>query len=742
MQQKDKLLKYLSFGGFAIIIILLAIATVLEKTHGSEFVATHIYGAFPTIGLWMVATLSSLLYLLHRKTYRKTVTFSLHLSFFFILTGALITHLYGEQGKIHLKQGEKPIREFKLSDEQTAELPFVVSLKEFQLKYYEGTFAPMDYVSTIIIEDEERHEGTVSMNNIHTYRGYRFYQSGYGRNGEEVILAISHDPWGIGVTYAGYLCLLLTLIAFFFQRESEFRKLLKHPALRKGGLLLLLIIGNSYTLSAATHTPRTLPKEIAEEFGNLYIYYNDRICPLQTLANDFTTKLYGKSDYKGLSAEQVLTGWFFFYDDWKHEPMIKIKSSEVQQALNLSNKFAALKDFTDVTGYKLEDLLRYAKAPVRKKANEANEKFNLVSMLCTGTLLKIYPVNNTTTGETVWYSLTDRLPENLSYEQSAFIRGSMNLIAEKVAMKEYKEITSLLEKIRQYQLKEAKECMPGENRFLAEKLYNRTHCIRPLAMASLTLGIICFLLFCLRVPICQNKRFLGVINLLLIAMSLYLTIQIALRWYISNHIPLSNGFETMLFMAWCSAILTLLLKQRFKMSLPFGWLLCGFTLLVAGIGESSPQITQLMPVLQSPFLSIHVMVIMVAYTLLAFTMLNGMTALILHYSRKESAEEVEYLYIISRLLLYPAVFLLAIGIFIGAVWANVSWGRYWGWDPKEVWALITMLVYAAALHTQSLKFFRQPMFFHKFCVVAFLTVLITYFGVNFLLGGMHSYANM
>ena len=229
-------------------------------------------------------------------------------------------------------------------------------------------------------------------------------------------------------------------------------------------------------------------------------------------------------------------------------------------------------------------------------------------------------------------------------------------------------------------------------------------------------------------------------NVLLIIPFLYLTLTIALRGYIGNHLPLSNGYETMQFMAWVTLILSFYLQKRFILILPFGFLLCGLALLVSMLGEANPQITKLMPVLASPLLSIHVVVIMVAYSLLAFVMLNGVAAFILRFTHKEYRESVECLQLISRIILYPAVFLLAIGIFVGAVWANVSWGRYWGWDPKEVWALITMLVYALALHPASLHYFRRPLFFHLFSIVAFLTVLITYFGVNFLLGGMHSYA--
>ena len=193
-------------------------------------------------------------------------------------------------------------------------------------------------------------------------------------------------------------------------------------------------------------------------------------------------------------------------------------------------------------------------------------------------------------------------------------------------------------------------------------------------------------------------------------------------------------------MAWLSILMTPIAGNRVKEMLPFGYIVCGLALLVSTFGDSTEQIAPLAPVLRSPLLSIHVVVIMISYTLLAFTMLNGIAAVAIKVTRKNREEEIAELQRTSILMLYPAVFLLTAGIFIGAVWANVSWGRYWGWDPKEVWALITMLVYSAALHSDSIKAMRRPMFFHIYCIVAFLTVLITYFGVNFILGGMHSYA--
>ena len=736
---KRRLLKPVAFGLLGLIVILLMAATIVEKLYGSSFAIQNIYSAWWVVALWGLMACFSLGYVMQQKLYRQAVTFMLHLSFLLILGGAYVTHKYGVQGTLHLRQDDKAVAEFTLSDGTTRQFPFSIELQNFELQYYEGTFAPMDYVSNIIINDGGGHiEGRVSMNNIFKHRGYRLYQSGYDKDGKGTTLSVAYDPYGIGITYAGYLSLLLSMLGFFFQPNSVFRKLLHHPSLRQGAIALIALM----SAAGASAAPRTLPRDVAEQFGNLHIYYNDRICPVQTLARDFTAKLYGKTSYEGLSAEQVLVGWFFFYDDWKKEPIIKVKGADVQAILGIEGSYASLVDFTDKNGYKLDAALQSEQITTRRNAESANEKFNLVSMLCTGSLLKIYPYNDGETSPTVWYSLADQLPKSVPYEQWLFICNSMNLVAEQVVMRDYAEVNTLLEKIRKYQIREADDELSGEWLFYAEKLYTTANYNRLLAMLCLTAGILCFLIVMLWHK--DSSRWLKytvvAFRALVWSVLVYLTFHIVLRGIISGHIPLSNGFETMQFMAWCSVAMTLLLERRFSLSLPFGLLLCGFTMLVAMMGEATPKITQLMPVLQSPLLSIHVVVIMISYTLLGFMMLNGVAAVILRYVRHVDNAKIEHLYVVSRLMLYPAVFLLTTGIFIGAVWANISWGRYWGWDPKEVWALITMLVYASALHCSSLNWFRRPMFFHIFCIVAFLSVLITYFGVNFILGGMHSYA--
>lgn len=748
-----KLLKRTAFSLLGILLLILTIATILEKIYGTDFVNEYIYSSVPFVILWGVTAITSLLYIIKSKLHRQPVIFLLHLSLLFILAGAFTTWIYGEQGTMRVRQGKQQTS-FTDSKGISHQLPFSITLNQFEIIYYKGTLAPMDFISHISVADKDCHrqiQGKVSMNHIFSYQHYRFYQSGYSEDNEGSVFSVSHDPYGIGITYAGYTLLLLSTVFFFFSPQSRFRQLLKSPLLHRSLTVILLLFAfslNSNFLKANSPSPKVLPREVAEHFGDLYILYNNRICPLQTFARDFTIKLYGSSSYKGLTPEEVLTGWLFYYDSWKNEPIIRIKSNEARKLLEIEGNYARLKDYiSTINEYKLEKMMNHIRSGEqvtdKRGIEEADEKFNIINLVCTGAMMKIFPCRNIAGKTLEWYSQSDQLPQDMDNDKWVFIRKSMSYVNEMIVMKKYNDACLLLEKIKKYQQKECDGLLPADNKFKAEKIYNQFDYSKSVAMACICIGLICFIYYChcMASQKRTSRKAIIILNILLWIVFTYLSAAICLRGYVSNHLPLSNGFETMQFMAWCTLLLTFLLQRKFAMLLPFGFLLCGLTLMVSMLGESNPQITQLMPVLQSPLLSIHVVVIMIAYSLLAFIMLNGVTAVILHQSQKECKEQIERLQIISQIILYPAIFLLAIGIFIGAVWANVSWGRYWGWDPKEVWALITMLVYALALHPRSLPWFHRTMFFHVFCITAFITVLITYFGVNFLLGGMHSYAN-
>lgn len=746
---KMKLLKRISFGLLGVLLVVLTLATILEKMLGTDFASTYVYSSLLFVILWCVLSVCCSAYILKRKLQRRPLVFLLHVSFLLILAGAFVTWLCGERGTLHLQKGTVE-NSFMSSEEQKKEFPFRVSMEKFEVIYYTGTRAPMDFVTNLVITapDGKTTEGRVSMNRIFSYQNYRFYQSGYDADGEGTVLSISHDPYGIAVTYMGYALLLLSILLFFFDKHSDFRRLMNSGVLKRSVCIVLLGLATVPAMQAAdAERPKTLPKEVAAQFGDLYVLYNNRVYPLQTLAKDFTMKLYGSATYRGLTPEQVFTGWIFYYSSWKDQPMIKIKSGLARRMLGTEGRYVALSNYTDAQNqYKLDEavnrILAGEASADKRGIEEANEKYNLIAMLYSGKMLKLYPYCASAEEPLEWYAQADRLPQAMGEDEAIFVRKSLSYVQEMVMKKDYEGVSSLLAKIKVYQGKRAGDSLPGAARFNAEKWYNGMDYTKPMAVSCIIIGLLAFIYYCRKM---MNRKHAGkcvtvVLDVLLALVFIYLTAALVLRGYVSNHLPLSNGFETMQFMAWAVLLLTFLFQRRFALALPFGFLLCGLALMVSMLGEANPQITQLMPVLASPLLCIHVVIIMVAYSLLAFMMLNGVTAVFLHFSRQDCSFEVERLQVISRLMLYPAVFLLTVGIFIGAVWANVSWGRYWGWDPKEVWALITMLVYALALHPASLPWFRRPMLFHVFSILAFLSVLITYFGVNFLLGGMHSYA--
>lgn len=690
-----RVIKTTVITAYIAVIVAMGVATIAEKINGT----TDIYTSWWFCALWAVLAIAGIVYILRQQLIRKPVVFTMHVALVTILAGALVSHVWGEQTTMHLRQGDV-----------NSQLPFMVRLDQFKVVNYPGTQSPMDYVSRLLFIDAggEKSEAVVSMNNIAEHDGYRFYQAAYDYDGMGTVLSISHDPWGIALTYIGYFMLFLTMTLMLILPNEGFRKALREVS--KHAMALAMMLAST---SAMAQT-KVLPADVADEMCDIYVYYNERICPLQTVAKDFTTKLCGKLTYQGLSAEQVMTGWYFFPTTWTAEPMIKIKGGE-------------------------KKYMSFDEMSARNNGTFDDEKLNIIRMLLGGQMMNIYPYVEK--GELVWLNQGDNLPLDMPEEQWFFIKKSLDYMGELAVMNDYDKFKQTVRKIKEYQQQTAQDVLPCDVRFEAEKIYNRLCYTRPLAMGLATIGIVMFVCFVIRWSKGEQmpRWVIVVLNMLVGIVTLYLFIVIALRGYVANHLPITNGYETMQFMALTALVLTLVMQRKFVLIFPFGLLLAGLTLMVSMFGESNPQVTNLMPVLSSPLLCIHVCVIMISYSLLAFMMFNGITALIMEAMGKP--ERSQMLSNVSRLLIYPALFMLTAGIFIGAIWANQSWGRYWGWDPKEVWALITMMVYAVPMHKSIVPVLSKPRQFNIFTVVAFMTVLMTYFGVNFLLGGMHSYAN-
>ena len=624
------MIKKVIFTLYILLVVCIGFATVVEKYRGTAFVGEHIYGAWWFSALWAVLTVASLAYIMKQHLYKRMAVMLLHLSFVVILVGALVTHLTAQRDTIHLRVG---IPYHLTSTSQ-------ITLKEFRIINYPGTDAPLDYQSVILHGNEQV---LVSMNKVGNIDNYRLFQQSYDSDGAGVSLGLSYDPYGIAITYFGYLMLLIGIIATLLSRHTQMRSLY-----RKAITVALLLI--SVNVYAEEKLP-VIDKDIAHRMGTIQVLYNNRICPLNTVATDFTMKMTGSASWKDYSADEVFFSWMIYYMPWEKE-------------LLLNNP----------------------------KKKGAEDRKAVVEMFYNGQFTKIFPYR---IGHAVnWYSPGGQvLPREIPVKEQFFIKQSMDFLTEAIVTGQRDRAFEIIAKIKLFQRDMIGDVLPSENRTQAELFYNKLRSIK---------------------------------------FPVLITAQLGLRWWLSGHIPLSNGYETMLFMAWVLLVLTIVLFRKFRFFLWIGPLAACCCLLVAMMTGSGSQITPLMPVLQSPLLSVHVMTVMCAYALFALQMMLGV------YSFWTS--KLERITALSQLLLYPAIFLLTIGIFLGAVWANVSWGNYWSWDPKESWALITLMVYAIPLHKASIGAFNKPRFYHIYMISAFLAVLITYFGVNFVLGGMHSYA--
>lgn len=725
------------------IILILITATIVESSKGTAFVRQNIYTSAWFVVLWAALAVVAAVYIVLRKNKSNisTSVLLIHASFLVILLGAFTSWTMAESGTIHLRQNETTST-MKDEEGKTKELGFEVSLKNFNVVNYPGTDAPMDYVTMLTANTQEI---KVSMNNIGSFNGYRFIQSGYDSDMQGTTLGVYHDPWGIGITYTGYAMLFISLIATMVSKKTRMRHLYRKALSLQGAkawAVTALLAVSSFATSANAQEMVKIDGDIADDFGKICVLYNSRITPINTVATSFVTKLCGKPTWDGLSSNQVFAGWIFDVPYWETVKMIEIKEKKAQELLGINGKWASFDDFWDnYNNYKLDAPLKKAykdgDTKLQKQLRDADEKFNIIRMLYGGEMLKMFPYAGKQ-GHMQWFAPGQPLGNlKLDEKELVFIKKSMDYLAESIITGDKARAEEIAKKIYSYQHVRGKAVVPTKFRIYTETFYNKTNAQRLPVMLYLTLSLLLAIVSTLSLNNEKQKKTRLVSSVLTWVMLIHTTLLLALRWYVSGHLPMSNGYETMQFMAWATLIVTLVMQKRFLPVKQFGPLLSSFALLVAMITDGNPQITQLMPVLQSPLLSVHVMVIMFSYALFGLTALIGLQGLIAHHRKQEEKEQ--QLAALSQFLLYPAMALIAIGIFIGAIWANVSWGRYWSWDSKETWALITMLIYSVPLHAD-IKWLRKAQHMHIYMLLAFLSVLMTYFGVNYFLSGMHSYA--
>jgi len=637
------------------------------------------------------------------------------------------------------------------------EIPFGIRLNEFVLERYPGSQSPSSFVSNVEVIDQRLKSElpfSIYMNNILSYGGYRFYQSSYDSDERGTYLSVNKDFWGTAVSYFGYLLLVVGILWSLVAPNTRFRQLLTKSAAAAMVLLAMFL-----TPSAFAQMPSPPDASLADRFGQLVVQdKGGRMKPMSTLTGEVLRKLNGTNRFHGQSPDQVYLSISAFPDRWQYVPLIKIKSRELQLFLGVQGRMACFVDFFDHehgSTYKLGQLVQdaYALKPqqrtnLQKDAIRVDEKVNIFYMVSSGQMVRLFPVPHKP--HEPWLTLA----EAMGNADSSQVKVVANSFAEMLyAVRSHSHSDSLdnafksIESVIDYQHQFGSSVMPPNGRIKIENLANRLLIFERLipfyGLAGLLLLILVFVqLVSSRVSV--NWLYSVLYILLAVGFAVH-TIAIGMRWYIAGRVPLSNAYETMIYIAWATMLAGFIFSRMTKVVVPATALISTLTLFVAHLSWMDPEISNLVPVLKSHWLTIHVAVVTASYGFFGLGAMLGLFNLVLFALKNEKNcksidKQIDRITDINEINLTLGLYLLTIGSFLGAVWANESWGRYWGWDPKETWALITILVYTFIVHMRLIPAFKTPFSFNFASLIAIGSVLMTYFGVNYYLSGLHSYA--
>jgi cytochrome c-type biogenesis protein CcsB len=749
----------------------LAAATFIEKNCGTALARTAIYYS-PLFFLLQVLLAANFVAvaLKHRLLkLRRWGLLLVHFAFMIILLGALITHFFSREGMLHLREGQANSQMEVHTNRGHAvhELPFRMELVKFTLKRYPGSASPSSYESDVRVYVEgDTLQSSVYMNNVLDVKGYRFYQASFDSDERGTVLSVNRDVAGRHVTYTGYLLLLAGCIGCLVGKNGRIRTLYKQLNTRKNASRLFALAGLlslSSFAGARTEPASALAEAVqqqavspahAERFGALPVQSaNGRFIPVNTFSSEILRKLHKDTKFGRLNADQFLLSVLTMPEMWMRVPLIAAPNDEIAGDFDLTRgQCAYLEAFHDDGSYKLQGRLEeaYRKTPAERSTFDKDlikldERVNILHQLLDRQLLNLFPKVDDPGGK--WYAPGDDL-SGYSGQDSLFVTRIFDWylsdVREAIRSDDWNGANETLAMISTYQQKKA----PGiENEKIALELkYNRMEVFRRCKTGYLSLGglllFFSFLLFSR-----DRRRVKWAIRLLGIGVLIvfhFHMLGMGMRWRIGGYAPWSNSYETMIYVAWATVFGGLLFMRRSPVTFALATLFAGVILFVSGLSWMDPQINPLVPVLKSPWLMFHVAILMAAYGFFGIGFLLGLTNLAMMSVLRKSrltvyAPSLGQLSIINELSLLIGLILMTVGTFMGAVWANESWGRYWGWDPKETWALITIVVYVLVTHLHLLRKRYNLWLFNLSSVVAFASVLMTYFGVNYFLSGMHSY---
>ncbi|EAH7548768.1 cytochrome C biogenesis protein [Campylobacter jejuni] len=666
--------------------------------------------------------------------------------------------------------GQKFFISWALSYEQ---LPFDIYLRDFVLDRYPGSMSPASYASEITVKNNnENFDYRIFMNNVLDYDGYRFYQSSYDQDEKGTVLSVNKDPGKIP-TYIGYFLLCFGMFMNFLNPHSRFRTLarlinkdtLKHTSVII--FILLLSFGSEKTFAQDLNS--TLPvvnTNHAKALATLIVQKSadGRMVPFDTLSREILEKIHQSDSYKGQNSNAVMLSMLVDVDKWQMEPFILMPQNQaVRDAIaNIleipSAKYISYKDFFDENNrYKLQ---KYVENANRKNPNargvfdkeiiKLDERANVVNLVFSGELFKFIPVQNNPNN--VWlapFSAVTTLKGDEGHIVLALIQNYFSAVENAFKDGNWTRADEGLKFIKEYQEKIGYKVMPSKTKVEMEIFSNKAEIFVKLAPVYLIAGFLLLILVFSKmvVPNLKISFIFKVVYVLNVLAFVIHTVGLGLRAYLSGHAPWSNGYESMVYIAWALSLSGIFFSRKSPIALSLTSILSGVVLMVAHLSEMNPQITNLVPVLNSYWLSIHVSVITASYGFLGLCALLGIfTLFLMCFLKKDGKYNLNILRNITEatrineMAMIFGLCLLTVGNFLGAIWANESWGRYWSWDSKETWALVSILVYAAILHLRMIPKYCNQFVFALWSMFAYWVIIMTYFGVNYFLTGLHSYA--
>lgn len=653
------------------------------------------------------------------------------------------------------------------------QLPFSIRLRDFILERYPGTNSASSYASEVTLIDKRsnlKKDYRIYMNNILDHGGYRFFQSSFDQDELGTVLSVNHDFWGTWISYTGYFLLTIGLILSFFSPKSRFRDLsqrLKNiRAPERAGSLAAIFFALIMMSSSAVYADNVnedqlhvINKEHAREFGRLVVQdHKGRMKPMNTLAGEVLRKISRKESLFGLTADQVFLGMTLYPEEWAAMPIIKLSNEEaIRKLIKTNGELASFNDFFSPGGqYLLREQVRraYSLQPIDrthfdKDIMKIDERVNICNMIFNGTMARIYPVPGHP--EQLWLTPSDAIKNATGTETGAFAKEWFSSYAQAIHAAEtsgnWTAAGEQLVRLHDYQQERGGDVMISQTQVDMEILLNSMNVFSRLSKAYGLLGLLFLGMFFTKVfrPSMKMETPTRIAFYLLAACFLFHTLGLGLRWYVSGRAPWSNGYESMIYIGFTTVLAGLIFARKSLGGMTATAILASTILMVAGLSWLDPEITPLVPVLKSYWLTIHVSMEAGSYGFLMLGAIIGLLNLLLMAFLTPSNESrifrtVQEMTYVSEMTLIGGLFMISVGTYLGGIWANESWGRYWGWDAKETWALVTTLLYAFILHMRFIPGMRGLYAFNVASLFGFASVMMTYFGVNYYLSGLHSYA--